>query len=189
MSQLLRPLKMNSFHLEDKRNRGNESIDNDVDPDKLNEEKYFLTNNPFQLNRKYAIVNKISLDGTKIVPPSKFPMIKLDIESPTWRFLVETKEENKEFHYPCKLQIRCYKISNAPMLGFDLKSFRFFNLYAINQHDHNKYIQVNFVKSAISDMQELGANKVFMYLVCKLRNTKYFAHNIPILTLKYMEVK
>ncbi|KAJ1507162.1 hypothetical protein HMI54_004410 [Coelomomyces lativittatus] len=177
---------MNSFHLEDKRNRGNESIDNDVDPDKLNEEKYFLTNNPFQLNRKYAIVNKISLDGTKIVPPSKFPMIKLDIESPTWRFLVETKDENQEFIFPCKLTFNC--IDKKKFNGFGSYNC-YIILIPINQYDHNKYIQVNFVKSAISDMQELGEKIALMSVYCNSREKKYFSLNIPTVIIEYNKVK
>ncbi|KAJ1502072.1 hypothetical protein HMI56_002884 [Coelomomyces lativittatus] len=185
MSQQLRPLNINTFSPEDKSNRGNESIDNDVELDKVNEEKFFLTNNPLELIRKYVLVNKISLDGTKIVPPSTFPMIKLDIESPTWRFLVETKDENQKFIFPCKLIINCIEKKR----GRFNSDYCYLMLIPINRYDHNKYIQVNFVKSAISDMQELGENIALMAVFCGTPEKKYFLQNIPKLKIEYNKVK
>ncbi|KAJ1502180.1 hypothetical protein HMI54_009288, partial [Coelomomyces lativittatus] len=186
ISQPLRPLKVNSVPLEDIENGWN--MLNDMGLDEIEAENFYLKDDA-GINRNYALVNKIKVDEKKIMPPSEMPMINPNIESPTWRFLVETNAENKEFLFPCKLQIQCYKILDDPYLCFDRKTYLSYNLYPIKQHDHNKYIQVNFVKGAISDMQRLGANKVFMYFYCKKPNLKYFFQNIPMITLKYPEVK
>ncbi|KAJ1499332.1 hypothetical protein HMI54_011870 [Coelomomyces lativittatus] len=93
---------------------------------------------------------------TLIVHPKlrlgRFCFMLFMTESPTWRFLIETKKENKEFLFPCELSINCYKVSKRRIPGESQKEIYRSYIYPIKQHDHNKYIQVNFLKGEISDM-------------------------------------
>ncbi|KAJ1498044.1 hypothetical protein HMI56_005235, partial [Coelomomyces lativittatus] len=110
--------------------------------------------------------------------------------SPAWTFLIETKKENKEFLFPCKLAMNTYKLSNHQISGESQKGiFRSYRLFPIKQYDHNKYIQVNFVTDAISDMQDLVGAKVYMYVLCKKPKLTLNHQNIPVIALEYKEVK
>ncbi|KAJ1496808.1 hypothetical protein HMI54_014142, partial [Coelomomyces lativittatus] len=72
ISQPLRPLKVNSVPLDYIENGRN--ILRDKGLDEIEEENSCLQSTTW-LNRDYALVNKIIVDGTKIMPPSEMPMI------------------------------------------------------------------------------------------------------------------
>ncbi|KAJ1507492.1 hypothetical protein HMI56_000070 [Coelomomyces lativittatus] len=76
ISQPLRPLKVNSVPLDEIENR--EKMRHDKGLDEIDAENFFLRVHP-GVNRDYALVNKITVDGTKIMPPSEMPMINPNI--------------------------------------------------------------------------------------------------------------